>query len=187
VSSIKEPFHIAEWQGTTLYNKIGITDTEDGKEEFYTNNEVLKFIKEKNINIYGTYCYGVNKYRMFVFATPMEFDVKVSESKLKALFKTNKERHNPWSLYPIEDYLASLGVATKIIIFYSYVGDGDRRRHSSRAEFVKRDIDSWYYEDKDNAFSGDIVDSRGAANFMDYPSCCMTDLAVFPSVKYHNV
>lgn len=38
--------------------KIGVTDTEDGVEDFFTNRELAKIVKEDKINVYGASYYN---------------------------------------------------------------------------------------------------------------------------------
>lgn len=42
-------FYVSSLKG----NKIGITDTRDNKEEFYSNKEIVQFVESKVVDIYG--------------------------------------------------------------------------------------------------------------------------------------
>ena len=168
VSSVASPTK-AYKLNETIYDKIGITDTKTGKETFYTNQQVYKLLKSDGLNIYGTYCYGADKYNMYVFATPQEFNVSVSRSKLKELFVVNKKQHNKWSLYPIADYLASLKVGSSISIEFTDYSEGSGNTFTDTVAIEKVDDDLWYQSE---GFWGDKnIDSYEAANSLDYPSC----------------
>ena len=167
ISSVGEPFKVSGWN-EELYNKIGVTDTYDNVEVFYTNKQLYSIIKKADINIYGTFCYGKTSREMYVFATPMKYNESLSKSKLYDLFNNNKKKHNPWSLYPISDYLASVSVGSSFKLTWSDTGSsGETFTSSLSAKKVSDDLwdyDSSYLEES-------RVTSSVLAQYLDYPSC----------------
>ena len=139
-------------------NKIGITDTKDNIEEFYTNDQVCDFLKNKKIDIYGT-----SYYNYMCNPTPLVINQTLKESRLRELVFNWKKLHNAWEGHKVEDYLACAKVGTKIIVDYSYIGDGDRRSHTGTSIIKKLRYDEWYFEDKNNTSSGERGSSRFAA------------------------
>lgn len=142
--------------------KIGVTDTKDGVEEFYTDAQIADFLKKDKIDIYGTsyYNYKAN-------CTALKINQTLSESKLKSLIADWGRVHNQWHGHPVEDYLASAKIGTKITVDYTYVGDGDRRSHRGITRLTKLNYDEWYYDDTNNISSGKNVDSRFAAHCLE--------------------
>lgn len=138
-------------------NKIGITDTNDFVEEFYTDSDIVSFIK-KDIDIYGTSLYN-NKSN----SSPIKINQSLSESTLKTLLSEWKKVHNKWTGHKVEDYLASAKIGTKVEVDYSYRGDGDGRVHNGTTVIKRLDYDNWLFEDTNNTFSGKTGDSRFAA------------------------
>lgn len=178
ISSVSKPKTISGWN-ETIYDKVGITDTEDGVEEFFTNAQVVKLEQDKNIGtIYGCYCYGKSKYEMYAFCTPMTLGQSASGIKFIELADAFKKMHNPWHLYPVRDYLASLKVGTIIIIDYKFVGDGDHRTHRCTGLFRKTGIDTWDYEDDNSGWAGKGYTAEKTSHAMDYLLCCYTNITV---------
>lgn len=142
--------------------KIGVTDTRDGVEEFYTDAQIADFLKKDKIDIYGTsyYNYKAN-------CTALKINQTLSESKLKSLIADWGRVHNQWTGHPVEDYLASAKIGTKITVDYTYVGDGDRRSHRGITRLTKLNYDEWYYQDEVNIFSGSKGSSRFAAHCLE--------------------
>lgn len=174
ISSIGEPFHIAEWRDTTLYNRIGITDSDDGVEEFYTNKQVYDFIEKDGIRIYGQYIYGVHQYKMFVFPFPIKkLNVKCESSILKELFDKNRKQHNGFQIPLIAAYLVSLVKGTEIYLSWSDRMDGTGQVANLHISLVKLDTDLWQCGG-DCWCSSNKVDSNKVADALDYPSCCST-------------
>lgn len=147
--------------------KIGVTDTKDGIEEFYTDAQIADFLKKDKIDIYGTsyYNYKAN-------CTALKINQTLSESKLKTLIADWGRIHNQWTGHPVEDYLASAKIGTKIIVEYVYTGDGDRRKHRGITRLIKLNYDEWYYGDTDNIASDSNVDNRGAAHCLEVACLC---------------
>lgn len=145
-----------------LDKKIGITDTDDGVEEFYTDAQIYEFMDKGLVDIYGTspYNYKAN-------CTALEIDRTITISRLKNLLDEWGRIHNRWHGHPVEDYLASAKIGTKITVDYTYIGDGDRRRHRGITRLTKLNYDEWYYDDTDNIASGKKYDSRFAAHCLE--------------------
>lgn len=139
-------------------DRYGVTDTLDNVEEFYSNSQIVDFIKNKELVIYGT-----SYYNHRVTCTVIKPNQSVSISKLTDLLNNWKKLHNPWTGIPVEDYLASLRVGTHIRIFYKYYGDGSRRWHDSITDLWKKGDDEWVFEDTTSTMSGRMGNSRFAA------------------------
>ena len=146
--------------------KIGITDTKDGVEEFYTDAQIAKLINENKIDIYGTsyYNYKAN-------CTALEINKKLSESQLKLLISEWGRLHNQWTGHVVEDYLASAKIGTKIFVDYVITAEESRRKISATAVLERLNYDEWYYQDEANTFSGSKGSSRFAAGTLE--SCCL--------------
>lgn len=150
--------------------KIGITDTDDNVEEFYTDSQIVTFLKKNKLNIYGTsyYNYKAN-------CTPIKINQTLDAHTLNSLLRKWKEVHNQWSGYPVEDYLASAKIGTAIRVEYVYrASSGDNKFGVS--QLAKLDYDKWYYLDKDNIMSGNTGDSRFAAH-------CLETACIYSRVK----
>lgn len=155
----------------SVYDKIGITDSKTEVQSFHTNKSVFNLLKGTNkIPIYGTYVYGADKNNMYVFCTPQLFNVKLNELKLRSLLEKHKKQHNPWSEYPIADYLASLRVGSQIRVSYTDFGTAGQMIRST-SSLSKIDDDVWYFEDIENMFSYRNMDSYSAASVLDYAWC----------------
>lgn len=137
--------------------KIGVTDTKDGVEEFYTDAQIAKFLQDKVVDIYGTsyYNYKAN-------CTALEINKTLSSTKLKNLLAEWKKLHNQWTGHPVEDYLAEAKIGTVIEVDY-YSKDTTGKTHRGTTTLKKLSYDEWKYEDKNNVASGRVDDSRFAA------------------------
>lgn len=146
--------------------KIGVTDTRDGVEEFYTDAQIVKFLKEDKVDIYGTsyYNYKAN-------CTALKINQTLNESKLKSLISEWGRVHNRWTGYPVEDYLASAKIGTKIIVDYVITAEESRRKISATTVLERLNYDEWYYQDEASTFSGSKGNSRFAARTLE--SCCL--------------
>lgn len=138
-------------------NKIGITDTRDNKEEFYSNKEIVQFVESKVADIYG-----VSVFNHEADCTVLQTDKSLSSSKLKELLTNWKNLHNPWTGVKVQDYLAEAKVGTIIDVDY-ITTDSSGRPHRGNTVIKKLDYDNWKYEDTNNTASGDIGNSRFAA------------------------
>lgn len=148
-------FYVSSLKG----DKIGITDTTDNIEEFYSNREVVNFV-HKRLNIYG-----ISVFNNKADCTVLNVNKTINKSELVSLLNNWRKVHNQWTGIPVEDYLAEAKQGTKIVVHYTYRGDGDHRIHNEVTQLVKIDAinDKWKYDDTCNTFSGEIRDSRFAA------------------------
>ena len=142
--------------------KIGVTDTRDGVEEFYTDAQIYNFMDKGIVDIYGT-----SPFNHRANCTAIEINKTITISKLKDLIKEWGRIHNQWHGHPVEDYLVSAKIGTKITVDYTYVGDGDRRSHRGITRLTKLNYDEWYYDDTDNISSGEKGDHRFAAHCLE--------------------
>lgn len=140
--------------------KIGVTDTDDGVENFFTNKELSRIVHDKKIKVYGTSYYN---YR--VDCTVLKPNQVLSSSKLQTLLRKWRAVHNRWNGYPVEDYLAMCRVGSKIIVDYSYPVNGALKQGITT--LVKLDTDKWKYTDTNNTFSDTIADSVFASWCLD--------------------
>ena len=138
--------------------KIGVTDTEDGVEDFFTNKELTKIVKENKINVYGASYYNYK-----VTCTILKPNQDIDSSELRRRLDDWKKVHNQWTGEPVENYLAEARIGTLIIVDYSYTGDGDRRQHTCSTMLKKIEDDKWLYKDDSNTMSGNVGDSKFAA------------------------
>lgn len=154
--------------------KIGVTDTDDGVENFFTNKELVRIVYFKKVKVYGAAYYnsGVRK----VICTILEPNQVLSIDKLEALLKRLKDWHNRWTgypvgsklIHPVENYLAMCVIGSKIIVNY-ILADGF---HQGTATLVKLDTDKWKYTDNNNTMSDTIADSIFAAQ-------CLSNITSF--------
>ena len=145
-----------------LDKKIGITDTRDGVEEFYTDSQIYDFMTKGIVDIYGT-----SPFNHRANCTVLEIDKTITISRLNNLLSEWGRIHNQWHGHPVEDYLASAKIGTKITVNYTYVGDGGRRSHRGITRLTKLNYDEWYYDDTDNISSGENGDNRFAAHCLE--------------------
>lgn len=137
--------------------KIGVTDSYDSVKEYYTNREIVSFVRKKKINIYG-----VSIYNDYATCTEITLNTSIEKSKLVKLLEEYKKVHNNWNKLPIDDYLASAVVGTKIVISYKNRGS-DGHIYKGETKVEKVGVDKWKYIDDNNTFSGEIGDSRFAS------------------------
>ena len=138
--------------------KIGVTDTEDGVEDFFTNKELTKIVKDDKINVYGASYFNYK-----VTCTVLKPNKTLNSSELKLRLENWKKVHNQWTGEPVENYLAEAKIGTTINVIYSFVGDGDRRQHTCETVLKKIGDDKWSYVDDTNTMSGKVGDSKFAA------------------------
>ncbi len=175
VSKVSKPFTVSGWTDT-LYNEISVTNTQDGKTDVYNNKQLIELFHNQSILLYGCYFYGKSQYEMYAFCTPLQMNKKISKIKITELAKTNKKQHNPWSLYPIRDYLATLQIGTHFTISYKDRADGTGEAINGFYEIEKVDIDSWQLlTDYDNF---GFISTSHLTSMLDYPLCCMYDIRI---------
>lgn len=151
--------------------KIGVTDTDDGVENFFTNKELSGIVHDKKIKVYGTSYYN---YR--VDCTVLKPNQVLSSGKLQALLRKWRAVHNRWNGYPVEDYLAMCRVDSKIIV--NYISTDILKQ--STTTLVKLDVDKWRYTDDNNTMSDTIDNSVFAAWCLDIiPSSGIRKIQVF--------
>lgn len=142
--------------------KIGVTDTDDNVEEFYKDRELFKIINKYKLKVYGTSIYNGE-----TNSKPLVLNQEIARGKLVNLLDEWRKLHNPWVGHGLEDYLATLEVGTKILIYYV----SDVRFKRSVASFEKVGVDSWYFVDKNNTFTETYRTSSRVAELMFYPYC----------------
>ena len=165
-------FYVSSLEG----DKIGITDTRDGKEEFYSNREVVGFKENAVAKVFG-----VSVFNHKADCTVLKLDRKIRGSDLKKLLSDWKKVHNPWTGIPVECYLAEAKIGTRVIVDYVATSDGDRHRHRGTTILKKLSYDEWYYKDTTNMMSDKTGDSEFAAWCLEV-SCIYSrpvDIAVF--------
>lgn len=148
--------------GQSKSNKIGIIDTNDGIEEIWTNKDLVKVIENK-----VAYVYGVSVFNHIAECIPIKMNTRLSQVKLVSLLKKWKEVHNPWTEAPVEAYLASAKIGTKIIVDYYDCTPESRTKFTGRTELVRLDYDTWHYEDTCNTFSGENCDTSRATSHLE--------------------
>ena len=148
--------------GQSKSNKIVITDTNEGIEESWTNKDWVKVIESK-----VAYVYGVVVYNHIAECTPIKVNTRLSQLKLVALLKKWREVHNPWTGAPVETYLASAKIGTRIIVdYYDYTPES-RTKFTGRTELTRLDYDTWHYEDTCSTFSGENCDTSRATSHLE--------------------
>lgn len=145
--------------------KVGVTDTKDRVEEFYTNEQLCKFI-QNGITIFGT-----DYYNHYVTCKPLTLNQTPDRSKLLELLEVWKKVHNQWNGRPVEDYLASLRAGSYIKVDYIYRTTSGTHKKSC-TELRKKDYDTWLFTDVASTFSGSLCDSKLASGYLDIAFCC---------------
>ena len=135
-------------------NSVYVTDTKDNVEERVTVQDICLLYK-KCIKVIGTEVFDNKVQRV----TQIKVGVPLSSNKLIERIKAYAKLHNPWEGLKVTEYLATARIGTVITIEYSYIGDGDRRRHCGTSVITRKDWDSWLFEDSESAFSGRTVDT----------------------------
>lgn len=139
--------------------KIGVTDTEDGVEDFFTNKELTKIVHKDKIVVYGASYYN---YR--VTCTVLEPNKKINSSELRKRIENWGRVHNSWTGEPVENYLAEAKIGTVVTVDYISTSDADRRLKSKGCTVIKKvGDDKWTYEDTSNIASGRTGNSKFAA------------------------
>ena len=151
-------FYISSQKG----DKYGVTDTNDGVEEFYSTKELAKLYESnKNLVIYGTSYYNHD-----MECTVLELGKVLSVGELKGRIKKWREVHNQWSGYPVRDYLAEAVVGT--VIYVDYVTEtSSGTLMSGRTKLHKTGVDTWKYDDSSSSFDGVVYDTNRACGFLE--------------------
>lgn len=153
-------FYVSSIKGS----KIGVTDTSDGIEEFFSDKQVVDMLKNK-INIFGTSLWNNSSN-----AKILDIDQVGSVGVLKSMIAKVRKTHNNWTLRDLANYLASLQKGTVIRIEYLYTGSYGESI-SSKTTLQRLDYDNWLYEDEESTFSGMKGDSDFAAWAVDVATC----------------
>lgn len=140
-------FYVSSIKG----DKIGITDTKDGIEEFYSNRQVVAFHEQNKLEICGARFWNHE-----ADCTPLVLNQTLKVSELEKRLNEWRKLHNYWTEAPVRDYLACAKIGTEIIVNYTYVGDGDRRRHSATSKLKRFSYDEWRFLDTSSGFSGEV-------------------------------
>ena len=154
-------------KAVTSNGNILVCDTDDNSCEEYRNRDLTKIIESK---ILGCRIYGCFVYNHRCECVSLHPNQEFSRSELETLCKKHREQHNPWSKYPIDDYLAMLKVGTKFEVRYTNT-DSSGYPFTGVSKFTKLDVDKWKFEDENNTFDGEVGNSEYAAHFVDVASC----------------
>lgn len=147
--------------GQSKSNKIGITDTNDGIEEIWTNKDLVKVVESK-----VAYVYGVSIFNHIAECIPIKMNTRLSQVKLVSLLKKWREVHNPWTGAPVEAYLASAKIGTRIVVNYVSTGSSGQTIKGT-TELTRLDYDTWHYEDTDNISSGENCNTSLATHHLE--------------------
>ena len=175
VTKTGKPFSVPGWGDNKLYDEIIVVDTDTNVSTTYNNKKVVETFYNSGLKLYGCYFYGKNSYEMYAFAKAIKLNTTFSKSKMESLAKDLKAVHNPWTLYPIVDYLASLNIGT---IFTVTVTDRDTSGQifQDSTRFSKVGTDIWNI-DSDWIVDGNYT-SEQVANHLDYPLCTKHSISV---------
>lgn len=148
VSTIKDKSH------------IGVTDTDDNIEEFYSNSDLVHFYKDLKLMIYGCYVYN-----NVAELTELTINRQLEKSALLGLVNILKTANNPWNMYPLRDYMACLKVGTCFtIMFIDRTSSGITI--SNKAIFTKVGLDNWKFECNYHIDDGCICNSDYIADLV---------------------
>lgn len=132
-------YYISSKRGSML----GVTDTWTGETQFLSDENVVKLLQSK------IYIYGTSLYNYKSNGSPLTLGEKISNSKFSKLIDSAKKLHNPWTMAPLADYLACVGIGSVIKVW-----DIDPRTFEiSYSRFEKLDVDTWYLRDSDNTIA----------------------------------
>lgn len=135
---------------------IGITDTSDGVEEFYKNDDVVRIVKSNKIKVFG-----VSIFNQKAEPTVLTLDKVLDVHELEGRLMSWRNLHNPWTGKPVEYYLVEAQVGTAINVAYETKDSGGVWRHGV-TRIVKLSQDEWYYYDPMNTMSGKTGDHEFA-------------------------
>lgn len=123
--------------GSTSAN-IGVTDTADGVEEFYSAHALAEII-DSGVVIYGAYVWN-----HAAECTVLRLNRRFDWAHFTDLCRKSRELHNPWTLYPIRDYLATLKIGVEFKILSTTVDRGVTEH--SRLWLKKIGVDLWEWD-----------------------------------------
>lgn len=144
-------------------DNFGVTDTSDGVEEILTDRDIVKLLENK-VHIYGTSLYNHKSN-----STVLKLDIDISKSELSKLISAAWKLHNPWTMHPIEDYLACVKVGSFIKVHNS--------EDDTYPLFEKIGIDTWCLTDSDNTISDTPLPSCRIDEVLFY-YCCKNSFKV---------
>lgn len=145
-------------------DKIGITDTTDNVEEFYTQKDLVKF-HDKGIKIIGSSYYNYK-----CTPTVIQRNICGRASDLRVLLDNWKKVHNSWNGEPVENYLASLRSGTIILVDCIYHGSSGSVTND-HLKLVKKKDDNWQMFAESNTCDEEIGDTHFAAWALDVYYC----------------
>ena len=160
-------FYVSSIKG----DKIGVTDTADGVEEFYTDSQIVQFLESK-VDIYGTSYYN-HKANCSVIKINQNLNVDL----LRTLLSSWKKLHNQWEGHKVEDLLASSKVGTRITVQY-IVQCSNGTKERGQTVLTRVDNDYWDFKDTSNVMSGKFGDSRFAAQALEIACIYSTPLRI---------
>ena len=140
---------------------IGVTDTNDGVEEFYKNNEIVSIIESKKAKIFGVSVFN-HKAEPTALTIDRVLDVYELENRINAWRKL----HNPWSGKPVECYLAEAQIGTAINVAYRTQATGGRWMNGV-TRLVRLSYDEWYFYDPMSTANKSTGDSSFAASCLE--------------------
>lgn len=146
-------FYVSSIKG----GKVGVTDTTDGVEEFYNESQILKFITDDSIIIYGTCPFDGSPN-----CKVLRLGIGISSDDIsRYLYDCKSHYSHALKARYIDDLLASAKVGTKIRMSYT-----DKMNYTHICTFTKLDCDYWKYSDPASLESKKDGNSRFASSLM---------------------
>ena len=140
---------------------IGVTDTNDGVEEFYKNSEIVSIIESKKAKIFGVSVFN-HKAEPTALTIDRVLDVYELDNRINAWRKL----HNPWTEKPVEYYLAEAQIGTAINVAYRAKVTGGRWMNGV-TRLVRISYDEWYFYDPESTVNKSTGDSSFAASCLE--------------------
>ena len=160
-------FYVSSIQPNGL---IGVTDTDDNVEEFYTSRKLAEIIKDSRKRLDEVHVFGCQLWNNDAECQVIKLGQTLDVDTLKALISKWRGCHNPWEEFGVECYLAGAKVGTVIVVAYDCTDTSGRVSHCD-TRLVRTSISDWYFEDSSNTMSGKYSDSRFATWALDV--CCV--------------
>lgn len=155
-------YYISSVQG----DRVGITDTYDGVQEFYTQREVNNMVESRKLLIYGT-----SLWNHVAECTVVPYPRRCIREELEKLLLEWKNLHNPWKGYPVRDYLASIEPGWKISCTSVDYSIAMRRRYKYVTSLMKMAPDTWKIFCKEHVLDEQEVNSSVAQHMLDVAYC----------------
>lgn len=133
---------------------IEITDSDDGVVDKFTNKELVNFVAKHKVKIYG-----LNIYNHTASIIPVVFGNKL-KSDFMYLVNNNKKINNPWTVFPVETFMSSFNIGTKITI--EFEDDIRGRLYYGSAILVRKSYDDWLVRDKDFILDNTLISTDKA-------------------------